>query len=309
MSREGEAKDERIADLEGRLSERTVKAEELEQHLTWKKVEFENLLESKEVKISQLQKDMAVKEEVGRLQAQVQQLYLEREAEMGERMREVSRRARTPSIHTIRAEWITEQGKSDGDGGGGDGQPDSLDSWTVTTMERPFSVSDAVPPVLRPLPNPASTRSKVFRHKLQKTLRQQQSLVDSAPFLREEAAKSVASVGNGASAASAVASSATEVSRTPSLINLRQHRKSLPHDYKAVVATLPPIETPGGGKRRTSAASRKLDSAQIGQKHHHQLALESKAEDLVEAPETPSGVVNASATSAGSERPATESFA
>ena len=61
------------------------------------------------------------------------------------------------------------------------GQPNSLDSYS--TQQRPFSVSEVspvtssssttAPPVLRSMPDPASTRSKVFRHKLQKTLKQQ----------------------------------------------------------------------------------------------------------------------------------------
>ena len=54
-------------------------------------------------------------------------------------------------------------------------QPNSLDSYS--TQQRPFSVSEvtqaATTPMLRSVPDPASTRSKVFRHKLQKTLKQQ----------------------------------------------------------------------------------------------------------------------------------------
>ena len=65
------------------------------------------------------------------------------------------------------------------DGEGDKGQPNSLDSYS--TQLRPFSVSEVgpgsssttAPPVLRSMPDPASTRSKVFRHKLQKTLKQQ----------------------------------------------------------------------------------------------------------------------------------------
>ena len=59
-------------------------------------------------------------------------------------------------------------------------QPNSLDSYST---QRPFSVSEATPtaatasattaPMLRSRPDPASTRSKVFRHKLQKTLKPQ----------------------------------------------------------------------------------------------------------------------------------------
>ena len=62
-------------------------------------------------------------------------------------------------------------------------QPNSLDSYST---QRPFSVSEATleaakasaatAPLLRSMPDPASTRSKVFRHKLQKTLKQQVGL-------------------------------------------------------------------------------------------------------------------------------------
>ena len=66
------------------------------------------------------------------------------------------------------------------DSEGDKGQPNSLDSYS--TQQRPFSVSEVNPgssstaaaaPVLRSMPDPGSTRSKVFRHKLQKTLKQQ----------------------------------------------------------------------------------------------------------------------------------------
>ena len=59
------------------------------------------------------------------------------------------------------------------------GQPNSLDSHST---QRPFSVSEVntaaatastTAPLMRSMPDPASTRSKVFRHKLQKTLKQQ----------------------------------------------------------------------------------------------------------------------------------------
>ena len=294
-----ENKDAKILDLESQLLQRTKKSEDLEDQLRWKSMEFENLLDSKEAKIVQLQKNLAVKSEVGRLQQQVQQLYQEREAEMGERMREVSRRARTPSV-TSRPEMVLEQETGAEED---EGQPDSLDSWS--TAERPYSVSEAVPPVLRSMPNPASTRSKVFRHKLQKTLLQQQSAIEP-PFAKEDVATTVPSVGNG---------SAGVTSRTPSLISLRQHRKSLPHDYKAVVATLPPITGKPMEERKKSSVSKRMSAQHNHLKHQQQqqqrIAYESKANgeaEVAEAPET--AVVNAAAaTSAGSERPATESFA
>ena len=83
-----------------------------------------------------------------------------------------------PQILQVTATEFRQLGGSDTEGD--KGQPNSLDSYS--TQQRPFSVSEVspgssssttAPPVLRSMPDPASTRSKVFRHKLQKTLKQQ----------------------------------------------------------------------------------------------------------------------------------------
>ncbi len=298
----------------------------------------------KDAKIAQLQKNLVVRSEVGRLQQQVQQLYQEREAELGERMRDVSRRARTPSAAGMgKAQVATTIRRSDwaagvAETGGGataaaaateealapdDGQPESLDSWgaaSMTTMasassaglerQRPYSVAEAVPPVLRPLPNPTSTRSKVFRHKLQKTLLMQSAAVES-PTSNANCYSFEATADPSVGATAAERNGSAVTVRTPSLISLRQHRKSLPHDYKAVVATLPPIaggfDSAGSGGSAAATAQRRTSVSKKVREEEEEGPVSTEAE-VHESP-----VLSTSAGSSGGgggDRPAcTESFA
>jgi len=87
--------------------------------------------------------------------------------------------------------------------------------------QRPQSVATVgdpvAPPLMRPPPSPTSARAKVFRHRLQRALGGPAGTANPV----DKAAFNVAPVG-----ASAVVPS---------------HRASLPTDYRASVATLPPI--------------------------------------------------------------------
>ncbi len=218
---------EREVELVKRLEEKTVKSEELEEQLRWKELEWRNQLASKDAKVEQLQRQLAATSEVGKLQGECRRLYEETEAESRHKAEEVARRAKTPSSASVHL------------------KSHSLSESSDDVLSR------TQPPLIRSLPSPSSTRSKVFRHKLQKAIRN--TSVDK-------------------SSSSGVLSHKLDEGTTYSrhYKQSQQQHHQLPADYRARVSTLPPIASArsnsiavpqgtngpfpdhGGGSRRAS---------------------------------------------------------
>lgn len=226
LQEDSEFKANQIQDLKKNIEAYAGKAEELQEQLKWKELDFQNQLSSKDAKIEQLQKSLAVQSSVGKLQDEVKKLYAEREEEMVEKVSEVSRKARSPSIHSEQS------------------MPRAADeeSWnqylresasSVQGYRRSVSIEESghgqVAPILKHPPNASTTRQKVFRHKLQKSLLKPQELPSSGygPNSPSDTARRrhSTSSGNANGGSSLIVCSIDE----------------LPQNYKSAVATLPPI--------------------------------------------------------------------
>ena len=103
LQEDSELKTTLIKDLKENYKASLEKIEEIEEQLKWKELHFQNQLSSKDAKIGQLQKSMAVQGDVGRLQDEVKKLYAQREEELAEKVSEVSRKARRPSSSAHKA--------------------------------------------------------------------------------------------------------------------------------------------------------------------------------------------------------------
>ena len=170
-------------------------------------------LASKDAKIEQLQRKLSIQSEIDKLQNHCKKIYEETGKETREKMEEVVKRAKHPGQNGRRKSSLQ-----------------SLDESDVV-----------ITPVMRSLPDPVSTRSKVFRHKLQR-------LVSDTHEAQDTSSNSTASF------------------------------VSLPNNYKANVATLPPIvaRTNAGDARLTevevavladvtkSAKDRRMENSVIG---------------------------------------------
>ncbi len=165
------------------------------------------------------------------MQGEVKRLYLESGAEARARMEEVVRRAKTPARSA----------------GGGEESLSSSQNFQHQQHGRP-----PPPPVMmmRAMPSPASTRSKVFRHKLQKA-QQQQHPSDGDGAVGRTTPLSV--------------SRHEAVARRHSSSSSSNNEAVLPVDYRARVSTLPPIlarsNSITGGVGGPVSAVRMVDTA------------------------------------------------
>ena len=153
------------------------KVQELEEQIRWMKVDFDNQLSSKEAKIQHLTRNLSVQS----VQNRCKQLYEDGQEDVEDKMDEVVRRAKIPSRSTVTKD----------------------NNINNNNNNNSSKLPEDAAFLLRSLPDAASTRTKVFRHKLQKSM-SRNAPVDTSVVV----------------AASAVA---------------------LPRDYRASVATLPPI--------------------------------------------------------------------
>lgn len=191
-----EQKEEKISTVEHELASELAKNQEMAEQLQWRKMEFENQLRSKDAKIESLQKSLQIQSEVGRLQSACKKLYEEREQEFEDKMKSVVGKAKG-----------TESSQS--------ASPQQPLSRSLSLVES--SLPTRPMPVIRPLPDLSTTRSKLFRHKLQKSLKN--TSVDKYDPLANDI----------------LLCSLDERQL------LKYHRPSLPSDYRSSVATLPPI--------------------------------------------------------------------
>ena len=229
LSEAVEIKDKKIEDLERKLASEIERASEAEASLKWKEIEYENQIGSQDAKIATLQRSLSVQNDISKLQNECQRLYKDREVEAKETMEAVVRRAKSPSFSQAK------KGKN---------RKLSGQSAAVPGDEKRRSFEQ---PLLnggtaRQNPDPASLRAKVFRHKLSKSLSGRSS-VD-----RHERAD-----GKRDKSSDLYLYSISERSNI--------HRASLPIDYRASVATLPPILS---GSRPSSAVETKEALLEVG---------------------------------------------
>ncbi|XP_059090275.1 ras guanine nucleotide exchange factor P-like [Tigriopus californicus] len=191
-----EQKEKRIASVEHDLASELAKTQDLAEQLKWREMEFENQLRSKNAKIESLQKSLQVQSEVGRLQSACKKLYEEREQEFEDKMKSVVEKAKGTESSPLSS-------------------PQQPLSRSLSLVES--SLPTRPMPVIRPLPDLTTTRSKLFRHKLQKSLKN--TSVDKYDPLANDI----------------LLCSLDERQL------LKYHRPSLPNDYRSSVATLPPI--------------------------------------------------------------------
>ena len=257
LQEESELKDQLVGELRTTLKAKTDRQEELEGQLKWKELDFKNQLESKEAKIEQLQKSLAKQNEVGKLQNQVKELYVEREAELQTKLTDVTRRARTPSSKLPKSALPREERRPSTAASMGPKSWDQLlhesQSHTDRGLRRSSSIDHASiagstlslksnghrkEPIIKKPPNASSTRSKVFRHMLpdkgkkadyQHDLENNnsKSSVENRPLVRRRHSNT----GN----------------------VLVYSIDELPGDYKSAVATLPPILSGSGGAKELQA--------------------------------------------------------
>ncbi len=183
LQEETSARAERESRMAARVTELAAREEELEERLRWLQLEHSNQLEGRDARIAQLRRQLLAAEDAGRLQGECRRLYEETGQECRERMEAVTRRARTPSTKTVKEQLVRRQEEKGEEQGG-----------------------RSTPSLMRPLPSPSSTRSKVFRHKLL------QRGLKNAPVDKGEI-----------------------------VIVERRSTSHLPLDYRARVSTLPPI--------------------------------------------------------------------
>ena len=141
-----------LSSIQASIEQKDKRIEELEESQQWQELQHQNQLNSKEAKIQELKTQLKVVNDVGKLQRECEKIYHEKSDRVGEKMAEITAKARDPHYSKPQNPLL----------------PLRLSKTSHGRLE----------PTVRMEPRSLKlevNRSKIFRHKLQETSRKHYS--------------------------------------------------------------------------------------------------------------------------------------